>query len=72
MYLAAKFKKTIVSDTDEDWDTVSVAKYPTLAHFKKMVTTPTFRDKTDDRNAGLERERVFGTFPYKEFPLWVS
>ena len=67
MYLVAKFKKTIVSDIDEEWDMLALARYPTLAHFKKMVTTPTFGDRGIHYQAGLERNVVWGTFPYEEF-----
>lgn len=66
-YLAASFKKTIISDKNESWDSVVLARYPTLEDFKKMLTTLRFGSHGVHRKAGLEKTMVFGTFPYEEF-----
>ena len=37
-----------------------------------IIKLMSYREKEPESLSLLERERVFGTFPYKEFPLWVS
>jgi uncharacterized protein (DUF1330 family) len=52
---------TLIGPTDEHWDLVFIARYPTSAAFLEMVTDPDYRNAVIHRQAAVLDSRLIRT-----------
>ncbi len=52
---------TVIGPTDEHWDMIFVARYPTASAFLEMVTDPDYRVAVKHRQAAVADSRLIRT-----------
>ena len=52
------FELTLIGPSDERWDHVFVARYPTVAAFVEMIRDPLYREAVKHRQAAVEESRL--------------
>ncbi|NOD47012.1 MULTISPECIES: DUF1330 domain-containing protein [unclassified Ruegeria] len=52
------FETTLIGPSDETWDAVFIARYPTAHAFLEMVTDPVYRAAVIHRQAAVETSRL--------------
>lgn len=52
---------TVIGPTDEHWDEIFIARYPTAGAFLEMVTDPEYRVAVKHRQAAVEDSRLIRT-----------
>lgn len=59
------FEATVIGPTDELWDQVFIARYPSASAFLEMVTDPTYQQAVKHRQAAVLTSRLqrFGEMP---------
>ena len=53
-----KFEATVIGPTDERWDQVFIARYPSAAAFLEMVTDPVYQKAVKHRQAAILTSRL--------------
>ncbi|WP_120636248.1 DUF1330 domain-containing protein [Ruegeria sp. EL01] len=53
-----QFQTTLIGPTDEVWDEVFIARYPTAHAFLEMVTDPVYQAAVIHRQAAVETSRL--------------
>jgi uncharacterized protein (DUF1330 family) len=48
----------LIGDAEQGWDSVVLVEYPSRKAFIDMVTTPTYEEAHEHREAGLERTNL--------------
>lgn len=57
------FQSVLIGPSDEHWDEVFVARYPTAHAFLEMVTDPDYRKAVIHRQAAVETSRLIRCAP---------
>lgn len=57
------FQSTLIGPSDEAWDEVFVARYPTAHAFLQMVTDPDYKTAVVHRQAAVETSRLIRCAP---------
>ncbi len=52
------FELTLIGPSDERWDHVFVARYPSVAAFVEMIRDPLYREAVKHRQAAVEDSRL--------------
>lgn len=53
-----KFLTTVIGPSDEYWDAIFIARYPTAHAFLEMVTDPDYRKAVVNRQAAVDTSRL--------------
>ena len=53
-----EFEATVIGPTDEHWDQVFIARYPSAAAFLEMVTDPVYQKAVKHRQAAILTSRL--------------
>ncbi|MEX0306599.1 MAG: DUF1330 domain-containing protein [Ruegeria sp.] len=59
------FQATLIGPSDEVWDKVFIARYPTAHAFLEMVTDPIYRSAVIHRQAAVKTSRLIRCAPTK-------
>lgn len=57
------FQTTLIGPSDETWDEVFIARYPTAHAFLEMVTDPVYRAAVVHRQAAVDTSRLIRCAP---------
>ncbi len=57
------FELTLIGPSDERWDHVFVARYPSVAAFVEMIRDPVYREAVKHRQAAVEDSRLIRLAP---------
>jgi uncharacterized protein (DUF1330 family) len=52
------FELTLIGPSDERWDRVFVARYPSVAAFVEMIRDPVYREAVKHRQAAVQDSRL--------------
>lgn len=62
-YYVGAFECTLIGPSDERWDRVFIAEYPSYAAFVEMVRDPAYREAVKHRQAAVEDSRLIRLNP---------
>lgn len=58
-----RFECTLIGPSDERWDHVFIAEYPSFTAFQEMVRDPAYREAVKHRQAAVEDSRLIRLEP---------
>ena len=58
-----RFELTLIGPSDERWDRVFIAEYPSVAAFVAMIRDPVYREAVKHRQAAVEDSRLIRLQP---------
>lgn len=62
-YWVGRFECTVIGPSDERWDRVFIAEYPSFQAFVEMVRDPIYREAVKHRQAAVEDSRLVRLAP---------
>jgi uncharacterized protein (DUF1330 family) len=62
-YWIGRFELTLIGPSDERWDRVFIAEYPSVAAFVAMIRDPVYREAVKHRQAAVEDSRLIRLQP---------
>ena len=62
-YWVGRFECTVIGPSDERWDRVFIAEYPSFQAFVEMLRDPVYREAVKHRQAAVEDSRLIRLSP---------
>jgi uncharacterized protein (DUF1330 family) len=63
LHWMGRFECTLIGPSEERWDLVFIAEYPSHAAFLQMISDPTYREAVMHRQAAVEDSRLIRLEP---------